>query len=342
MPAAYRLLLPLSLWASTAYGTQSEDECLLNALKNASASTTATALRAQCVQAPANQATSSAPPAQAVAGTPSSAVSRRLQQERNVDGNPFGLTAHKRNYILPITYNSNPNNEPYQLAGSGETEPLDKTEAKFQLSVKVPLIEQLLTEDDRLDFAFTVQSYWQVYNDEFSSPFRETNYNPELFYQFGNDWKLGGWTNSIIRLGAEHQSNGRTQLLSRSWNRLYAQFVFENDNWAIAFKPWYRLPEDGKDDPLKAEGDDNPDIDDYMGYFELNAAALYGEHEFGAMLRNNLRSENKGALQLDWSFPLYGRLRGYAQYFNGYGESLIDYNASSQRVGVGILLTDVL
>ena len=128
----------------------------------------------------------------------------------------------------------------------------------------------------------------------------------------------------------------------RSWNRLYANFIWEKDGFVFSFKPWYRLPEKAKENILIADGDDNPDIYKYMGYFEFSGAYRYNEHEFSFMARNNLNSDNRGALQLDWSFPIWGRLRGYAQYFNGYGESLIDYNVDIQRFGVGFLLTDIL
>ena len=92
--------------------------------------------------------------------------------------------------------------------------------------------------------------------------------------------------------------------------------------------------------PNQPDGDDNPDIDKYMGHFELTSIYQWDEQNFSFMLRNNLRSENKGAVQLDWSFPMGSRFKGYVQYFNGYGESLIDYNHTVQRFGFGILLTD--
>ena len=82
------------------------------------------------------------------------------------------------------------------------------------------MTNSLFVEGDQVFFGFTLQSWWQIYSDEISKPFRETNYQPEFFYFAPiNFHPFGG--NSAIIIGAEHQSNGRSQLLSRSWNRLY-------------------------------------------------------------------------------------------------------------------------
>ena len=59
------------------------------------------------------------------------------------------------------------------------------------------------------------------------------------------------------------------------------------------------------------------------------------------MLRNNLHADNKGALELAWSFPISSNLRGQFKYFNGYGHSLIDYNADMEVFGLGIVFTDL-
>jgi len=267
-----------------------------------------------------------------------SKIEKRISNEISTNSNPNVITSHKRNYFLPLTYINQPNESPFRELSTDD--PLDNLEAKFQISFKAPIAADLLTKGDAIHFGFTIQSYWQMYNTELSSPFRETNYQPELFYSLQNDWQLGDWTNRVILLGAEHQSNGRTQLLSRSWNRIYANFVFEKENWVVSFKPWYRIPEDEKTDPNQPDGDDNPDIDQFMGNFELTTVYQWDDQNISLMLRNNLRSDNHGAVQIDWSFPMGKRFKGYVQYFNGYGESLIDYDHNIERFGLGVLLTD--
>ena len=272
----------------------------------------------------------------------SALLKKRLRMEYRVRDNRFAIIPHKPNYLLPVTFNHSPNQD--SLENAGDDRQVDNVEVKFQVSFKTPFWEKPFGENSALYFAYTGQSYWQAYNSDVSSPFRETNHEPEIFAAWATDWKLGGWQVPYFSLGLSHQSNGRSGLGSRSWNRIYTEFAFEQDRWVLSFKPWWRIPEDRKDDPLDPDGDDNPDIDDYMGYFELYSAYQWDNHNFGILLRNNLRSDNKSAFQFDWTFPLddEGKLRGYVQYFNGYGESLIDYDRRVNRLGVGFVLTDWL
>ncbi|MBE0358560.1 MULTISPECIES: phospholipase A [Pseudoalteromonas] len=275
------------------------------------------------------------------------ALDKRQAREEVGKKNRNVITPHKRNYILPLSYVSHPNSRPFdrfdELTDEEDGEPLDHLEAKYQLSIKVPLYDDFADDDQAIFFGFTLQSYWQLYNSEISSPFRETNYEPEIFWVNYLDQENVPWGDEMaIALGISHQSNGRSQPNSRSWNRIYANFIWENEGFVFSFKPWYRIAEDEKENVLEAKGDDNPDIYRYMGYFEFSGAYRLNDHEFSFMTRNNLNSDNRGAIQVDWSFPLWGRVRGYAQYFNGYGESLIDYNTDIERIGVGILLTDLL
>lgn len=271
-----------------------------------------------------------------------SLLDERVKDELATSEKPFVLTPHRPNYILPVTYQSNPNNTPFEEKYPDQDVHVDDIEAKFQISFKFPLVYNMFGDNGHLFFAYTNQSYWQLYNKEVSSPFRETNHEPEMFMLFNNDWKVAGLTNSFWGFGAVHQSNGQTDPLSRSWNRLYGTMVFDRGPFALGLKAWWRIPEDEKTSPTDARGDDNPDIDDYMGHFEVTGVYGLDEHRFTMLLRNNLASDNKGAVELTWSYPIIGNLRVYTQYFNGYGESLIDYNHHNQRIGIGVALNDIL
>lgn len=274
-----------------------------------------------------------------------SALEQRKKLERKTSDNPFVLTPHKTNYLLPWTWNSTPNgayNE--ELGGS-----IDNSEVHFQISIKVPLLKGFWDGKGDLFFAYTNRSWWQAYNRDASSPFRETNHEPELFLSYALDWRLGEKLRlANLVFGFNHQSNGQGGDESRSWNRIYLNILWElGDDFAFSIKPWYRIPEDKKKHPGDSSGDDNPDIHNYMGYGEMGFAWKFGKDKnqtLAVMFRNNLRfsGDNKGAVQVDWTFPVFNRMKLYVQYFNGYGESLLDYNASTNRIGVGFLLTDWL
>lgn len=295
-------------------------------------------LRLRCTTAEGRRAIRAAIAQTNSSQQPASLLERRFEVEEVGEHNPFTLTAHHRNYLLPITYNNNTNGGPFEV----DNDEVENIEAKFQISFKFPIWNNLIGDAD-LWGAYTNISFWQAYNDTYSSPFRDSNHEPEMFLTFKSQREILGFKNTYNAIGVVHQSNGQGGTRSRSWNRVYLLSTFERGNLAIAFKPWYRLPEDEKSSATDPSGDDNPDIDRFMGYGEITAGYKFDDHVFSVLLRNNLRgSGNKGAVQLDWTFPLTQHLKGYVQYFNGYGESLIDYDASVNRIGVGVVLTDAL
>ncbi len=267
-----------------------------------------------------------------------SLVSMRILKDKAHVLEPFTLMAHKPNYILLGAYNSvGYNPKLYQEHANDPAVDVDDTEAQFQVSLKFPLWVDLFNTVD-LYAAYTNRSFWQVYNDDASSPFRETNHEPEAWFQFDPEWQFFGFNNSANVFGIVHQSNGRSGVLSRSWNRIYANFIFDKGSFVLSLKPWIRIPEDEEDD-------DNPDITDYLGHYQILAAYKWKENVFSVMSRNNLESGfEKGAVELTWSFPIwkYPYLKGYVQYFTGYGESLIDYNQYVNKIGIGFALTDWL
>ncbi|MDP2030087.1 MAG: phospholipase A [Thiobacillus sp.] len=262
-----------------------------------------------------------------------SALSRHWELDDEAKQGAFLFRPHHANYFLPLKASNRPNNTPYQSSLIQPDQDLDPVEAELQLSFKIKAMEGVFGYDNAdLWFGYTITSFWQAYNANISSPFRETEYEPEVMLVYRTDYEIAGFRGRFLNLGAVHQSNGRSEGLSRSWDRIYAQFGLERDNLALLIRPWYRIPE-------SAGEDDNPDIIDYMGHGDLVAVYRDERNAYSLMLRKNFET-GYGAVELNWSFPLYGRLKGYAQYFNGYGESLIDYNHSQQTFGIGVSLTE--
>jgi len=253
-------------------------------------------------------------------------------------GSPrYTLGFHRSTYVLFVRHSNRVNDRPFtplfQAAGV-QDQNLDADEAKFQLSFK----GRVWTSDDRrlgLWVAYTQQSHWQVHNDDekVSRPFRETNYMPELIVSYRPGIALpGGFQWTLVNAGFSHQSNGRAEPLSRSWNRLVAELGIERGNLALFGKVWHRI----------GNSPDNPDITDYLGHGQLKALYRWHDHTFSLTARAGLNT-GKGAGELTWTTSrLLGPFRGYVQLFSGYGESLIDYNWRQTTIGVGLALSSGL
>ena len=250
----------------------------------------------------------------------------------------FNVRGYKPVFLMPVFATSNQNDRPQSpnpLNTVTDPERLDNVEAKFQLSFKTKLWQGVFGDAGDLWLGYTQSSRWQVYNNRLSRPFRETNYEPEAMLVFDTHYQLLGWDGRLLGIGINHQSNGRSNPLSRSWNRVVANIGFERGDWTVTLRPWWRIPEGGTDD-------NNPDISDYMGRGDIQIVHEWNGQEFGMMLRHSFRggSRSHGAARFTWSFPLAGNLRGYMEVFKGDGESLIDYNHNATYLGFGVSLLD--
>ncbi|MCL1036864.1 phospholipase A [Shewanella submarina] len=241
----------------------------------------------------------------------------------------FELSAYQGNYFLPWYYTSDPNQTYYapQNPNGGD---ISKTNFQFQVSLKYGLASNLLTDNDGIYFSYTQVANWQAYDS--SAYFRDTQYQPELFWVFLNDVDQNNWHWRHSRVGFMHQSNGKGGEYERSWNRFYLDFQFGKDQLAVNLRPWIRTD-------VHASRDYNPDIEDYLGYGDIQLQWKPGRHTIKLTLRNQMESSfSKGYEELSWQFPIYKKLHGYVKLQSGYGLTISDYNSYDNAIGIGVAL----
>lgn len=272
------------------------------------------------------------------------------------EGGFFGLQPYRTNFLLPVSYSKekplrvssafHPDNLPAEFQNTRQYS--EHTEVEFQFSLKKQLFYDLFGFNEFVYLAYTQKVWWQLYSD--SSPFRETDYLPEFFVIIPSlqniDETLGL---KAFKVGFLHESNGQEGYRSRSWNRLYATALWQWQNLFLATRLWYRIPESEKTsgyydgllgpDYANENGDDNPDIEKYMGYGDIKIDYLNGKSKFSLLLRDNFRlnSDNKGAVEFSWSYPFFDSPNTfwYVKIFHGYGNSLIDYNKEVSKAAFG-------
>ncbi len=230
----------------------------------------------------------------------------------------------------------------------GEHDPIyfiygpDDPAAKFQFSFKYRILG-LDTSDDSpgstLQFGYTQRSLWDI--DASSSPFYDTSYMPSLFFESlaPSSGTPGAWFTWLgWQAGFQHESNGKDGLDSRSLNTLFARPGFALgplDGWHLLVSPRLSAYVGGISD--------NPRIKDYRGYGEWMIA--FGKNDGPSLTYTGRagRDFNHFSTQLDLTIPLRWEIADFAtflliQYFNGYGESLLDYDQRSETVRAGISL----
>lgn len=308
-------------------------DCLLAEIKKADPNTSVGTLRSKCEQE--TGASMDTVPGEPYAEN-ETLTEKRYNTEYDTEKRDYVITAHQPTYILAYTYNSEFDPADSIYAGTDpKFDGLKKEEVKYQVSMKLPLWRNMFHESNDLYFGYTQTAWWQLYASDFevSAPFRETNYMPEIFWRhFGGPKIPFGGQVAGFDLSLKHQSNGRSEPISRSWNRIVARSALDFGDLLLAGEVWYRLPED-------EDEDDNPDIYRYLGYGELKAIYAPNKNTFTAIVKPG--TKYAGA-ELDWSYKVSDTLRLYAQWYYGYGESMIDYNQKVNRFGIGFAMTDWL
>ncbi len=211
--------------------------------------------------------------------------------------------------------------------------------AKFQFSFKYKLADlgdkTASATLNSLQLGYTERSLWDVTS--VSSPFYDTSYMPELFWE----WikfparRQSGFSWNGFQLGVKHESNGKGGDDSRSVNIAYLRapfFAGPVDGWHLILFPevWTYLG-------------DGEDVAEYRGYGQIRGSfgQAKGPHlAFAVMVGKGL---HHGSIQLGLTYPVHvgffdSSMFVLAQYFNGYGESLLSYDQKSESLRLGIAL----
>lgn len=229
------------------------------------------------------------------------------------------VSTYEDTYFLG-TFVDNLNEDLYAAAGETDLSELDHFEIKYQISFSLPLFK--FNKQSALMAAYTQLSLWQIANSEASSPFRETNYKPQLFMMHQGEFPLF----NSIEYGYKHQSNGRGNNISRSWERLYLLLESQGNYIDYGIESW-----------VTSGLSDNRDIEDYIGpysgWIKINgvdaSADIKITHNF---------STHRSGFEAGFTYYINDVVGLYGQLWKGYGETLIDYNNDQTRIGLGIIL----
>ncbi len=202
------------------------------------------------------------------------------------------------------------------------------SDVKFQLSISQRLTKSKLPFDSYLFIQYTQKAFWDVFRE--SLPMRDLNFNPGI-----------GLGHLIIRhnkyigkayLMLEHESNGRDSIDSRSWNKITLSCALVlNDNWETQFKTWIPI----------IDGENNKDILKYNGIFQfaVNYRTCNKRLQIGALITQRKAWFGFNTqLELSYKFNKRENQFFFIQYYNGYGENLLEYNQYKNMLRVGFVI----
>lgn len=204
------------------------------------------------------------------------------------------------------------------------------TNVKFQISVAQRLTRRTLPFGSYLYLFYTQKCFWNVLQKSF--PMTDLNFNPGLGFTkpvFVKDRFIGK-----ISLIFEHESNGKAEEDSRSWNRIsFAGNILIDPTMMIHGKFWIPI----------VDGENNRDLLDYYGLYQFGITYMEPSKRFvGSIILTKRRGWNLFNFNtvVELSYKLFNNENQYLflQYYNGYGEGLLDYNKFHSQLRAGIVI----
>ncbi len=234
---------------------------------------------------------------------------------REFDKGPyFGL--YKDNYfVFGPAINRKPTNE--------------NTNVKFQISIQQKLTKSTLPGGTYLYLYYTQKVFWNVLQE--SMPMTDLNFNPGIGIAkplFTRDRFIGK-----LSLQIEHESNGRDSIQSRSWNRItFGANIMIDNNLMVHGKIWIPI----------IDGENNQDILDYCGIYQIGTQVMTNDRRWklGVILvkRRGWNLNYNVIGEISYRFSRKADWNLYAQFYNGYGEGLLNYNKFQSQLRVGIVI----
>ena len=203
------------------------------------------------------------------------------------------------------------------------------TNIKFQISIAQRLTNATLPGGTFLYLFYSQKCFWNVL--ENSMTMTDLNFNPGIGLTkplFVKNRYVGK-----VSLIVEHESNGRDSIWSRSWNKVsLAANIIIDPNLSVAGKVWIPI----------VDGENNKDILKYCGIYQVSVQAMTDNRKFSGALtlvkRQGWNLNYNTILELAYRFSKKSNQYLFLQYYNGYGEGLLDYKQWKSQLRVGIVI----
>lgn len=202
------------------------------------------------------------------------------------------------------------------------------SDVKFQISLSIRLTNNTLPLNTYLFLMYTQKAFWNVF--ENSLPMHDLNFNPGigLARPFFVDNRYIG----KVTLMLEHESNGKDGDASRSWNKVSIGGSALINEWLMVHsKFWIPI----------VDGQNNKDIIKYSGIWQTGFVAYTPSKKLslGVTLvkRGGWNLNFNTIVDFIWRVSDKTNLNLLLQYYNGYGENMIDYNKFHSRLRLGIV-----